>query len=126
MTSCWAASIVLAQAPQYRDRHYDDGHSASAHASALTAYLREYLRERGRKGMTIEVDSPSYAITKMRFVQSTWDSGGVTVQAAAVLLLLVYLHSQLHQHWAMTAVYRLTTLMPVAAVVAVRVAQAVM
>ena len=80
MTSCWAASIVLAQAPEYRDRHYDDGHSASAHASALTAYLREYLRERGRKGMTIEVDSPSYAITKMRFVQSTWDSGVVTVQ----------------------------------------------
>lgn len=46
----------------------------------MTAYLREYLRERGRKGMTIEVDSPSYAITKMRFVQSTWDSGVVTVQ----------------------------------------------
>ena len=67
-TSCWAASLVLAQAPEYRDRHFDDGHSASAHASAWTAYLREYLRERGRKGMTIEVDSPSYAITTLSAV----------------------------------------------------------
>ena len=67
-TSCWAASLVLAQAPEYRDRQFDDGHSASAHASAWTAYLREYLRERGRKGMTIEIDSPSYAITTLSAV----------------------------------------------------------
>ena len=66
--TCWAASIVLAQSPEYGDRHYDDGHTASAHASAWTAYLREYLRERGRKGMTIEIDSPSYAITTLSAV----------------------------------------------------------
>jgi hypothetical protein len=64
-TSCWAASLVLAGDPEYRNRKYDDSHTAHEHAQAWTAYLREYLRERGRKGMTTEVDSPSYAVTTL-------------------------------------------------------------
>jgi hypothetical protein len=59
--SCWAVSMFLAQQPGYRDRPYEDGHTALEHDEAWTAYLREYYRQRGCKGMTVEMDSPSYA-----------------------------------------------------------------
>jgi hypothetical protein len=64
-TSCWAVALVLAGDPEYRDRKYADGHTAAEHFAAWTAYLRDYLRERARKGMTIEIDSPSYAVTTL-------------------------------------------------------------
>lgn len=64
-TSCWAISLLLAQLPEYRSQPYEDGHTAVEHATAWTAYLIDYLGERGRHGMTIEIDSPSYAITTL-------------------------------------------------------------
>jgi hypothetical protein len=64
--SCWATSMVLAQIPEYRDRPFADGHTAREHFAGWTAYLREYVLERARKGMTIEIDSPSYATTTLR------------------------------------------------------------
>ncbi|MBM4050292.1 MAG: hypothetical protein FJ279_34790, partial [Planctomycetes bacterium] len=59
--SCLAVTTFLARVPEYRDRLFDDGHTARQHSAAWTAYLREYLSERGRKGMTVEIESPSYA-----------------------------------------------------------------
>lgn len=59
--SCWAVTAFLARVPEYCDRKFDDGHSAKEHSAAWTVYLREYLSERGRKGMTVEIESPSYA-----------------------------------------------------------------
>jgi hypothetical protein len=64
-TSCWAVALVLASQAEYRHLKYEDGRTAAEHAAAWTAYLRDYLRERGRKGMTIEIDSPSYAVTTL-------------------------------------------------------------
>jgi len=60
-SSCWAAALALAQSPEYRDRAFADGHTAAEHAAAWNAYLLTYYLERGRKGMTAEIDSPSYA-----------------------------------------------------------------
>jgi hypothetical protein len=53
--------MFLAQQPEYRGRPYEDGHTTREHYEAWTAYLREYYRQRGAKGMTVEMDSPSYA-----------------------------------------------------------------
>jgi len=64
--SSWATSMVLARVPEYRDRPYADGHTAREHFAGWTAYLRAYIIERARKGMTIEIDSPSYATTTLR------------------------------------------------------------
>lgn len=64
--SCWATSMYLAQIPEYRDRTFADGHTAREHFAAWTAYLRQYILERARKGITIEIDSPSYASTTLR------------------------------------------------------------
>ena len=71
--SCWAAAAFLAREPEYRDRKFDDGHSAADHSAAWTAYLREYLSERGRKGMTVEIESPSYASTTLSAVYWIYD-----------------------------------------------------
>jgi len=71
--SCWATSMVLAQVPEYRDRPFADGHTAREHFSAWSAYLREYILERARKGMTIEIDSPSYATTTLRSFYLVFD-----------------------------------------------------
>src|SRR5204862_5769026 len=61
LSSCWAVSMFLARQPDYRERQLDDGHTAREHGEASTTYLREYFRQRGRKGMMVEIDSPSYS-----------------------------------------------------------------
>lgn len=66
--SCWAVTAFLARVPEYHDRKFDDGHTAKEHSAAWTAYLREYLSERGGKGMTVEMESPSYASTTLSAV----------------------------------------------------------
>jgi hypothetical protein len=71
--SCWAVTNYLASVAEYRDRPLDDGYTAAAHREAWTTYLREYLRERGRKGMTIEIDSPSYASATLSAVYCLYD-----------------------------------------------------
>jgi hypothetical protein len=60
-SSCWASSMALARSEDYRDWRFADGHTATEHAEAWTEYLRRYYLERGKKGMTAEVQSPSYA-----------------------------------------------------------------
>ncbi len=60
-SSCWAVSMFLSRQPEYRERKLEDGHTTREHYEAWTNYLREYFRQRGRKGMMVEVDSPSYS-----------------------------------------------------------------
>ena len=59
--SCWAATLLLSQEPAYRDRKLGDQHTVTEHHEAWTAWVMEYLRQRGRKGMTVEIDSSSYS-----------------------------------------------------------------
>jgi hypothetical protein len=72
-SSCWAASLFLAGMPEYRDRKFEDGHTAREHYDAWTAYLREYYRQRGSKGMTVEIDSPSYASATLSAAYTVYD-----------------------------------------------------
>lgn len=72
-STCWGFSLVLQGEPEYRDRRYADGHTAREHYVAWTAYLREYLRERAAKGMTVEIDSPSYASATLKGIYSFYD-----------------------------------------------------
>ena len=89
-TSCWATAHALAGEAAYRDRPYDDGSTARAQAAAWTAYLGEYLAERGRRGMTIEVDSPSYAVATLGAayrIHALADDPGLRRRAAAYVTL---------------------------------------
>lgn len=68
VTSCWSAALALRDAPAYRDKPFKDGHTPVQHLAAWTAYLKEYLRQRARKGTFVEIDSPSYATATIRCI----------------------------------------------------------
>ena len=72
-SNAWGFSKILMEEPAYRNRAYDDGHTAAEHYKAWTIYLREYLRQRACKGMTVEIDSPSYATATLRGIYSFYD-----------------------------------------------------
>ena len=59
--SCWAATFLLSKETAYSDRKLADGHTVTQHYAAWTAWVMEYLRQRGRKGMTVEIDTSSYS-----------------------------------------------------------------
>lgn len=71
--TAWGFSMILKDEPAYRDLKYRDGHSPKEHYHAWTVYLREYLRQRACKGMTIEIDSPSYAAATLKAVYGFYD-----------------------------------------------------
>src|SRR5258707_4761677 len=50
-SSFWAVSMFLSRQPEYRERKLEDGHTTLELYEAWTTYLREYFRQRGRKGM---------------------------------------------------------------------------
>jgi|APSaa5957512622_1039677.scaffolds.fasta_scaffold10642_2 lysophospholipase L1-like esterase len=72
-TTCWAFAGILRNVAAYQDRPLEDGHTPGEHHDAWTAYLKEYLRERARKGTFVEIDSPSYATATLKSVYSFYD-----------------------------------------------------
>lgn len=70
--SCWAATLLLSREPAYRDLIADQ-HSVNEHYAAWTAWIMEYLRQRSRKGMTVEIDSSSYAKTTLAAIYLVHD-----------------------------------------------------
>lgn len=74
--SCWAATLLLSQEPAYRDRQLADQHTVTEHHEAWTAWVTEYLRQRGRKGMTVEIDSPSYVSATLGAIYFIHDLAG--------------------------------------------------
>jgi hypothetical protein len=71
--TCWQFSKLLKDHPQYADRHYDDGKTAREHFAAWTAYAKEYLRERAKKGLFIEVASDNYNVTSLKNIYNFYD-----------------------------------------------------
>lgn len=71
--SCWAATLLLSRESGYRDQKFADGHTPTEHHVAWTAWVGEYLRQRGRKGMTVEIDSPSYSAATLGAITFIYD-----------------------------------------------------
>jgi len=71
--SCWAATMLLSREPGFRDRKLADNHTPTEHYAAWTAWVVEYLRERGKKGMTVEIDSPSYSAATLGAINFIYD-----------------------------------------------------
>jgi hypothetical protein len=59
--SAWGIAQVLKGCPAYASRRYDDGSTAVQQYEAWTGFLKEYLRERVRKGLLVETASPTYS-----------------------------------------------------------------
>lgn len=59
--SAWGIAQILKGCPSYTSRRYDDGSTAIQQYEAWTSFLKEYLRERVRKGLLVETASPTYS-----------------------------------------------------------------
>lgn len=73
ITSNWMITGMLGRIPAYRDQPMKDGHTVSEHYHAWTEYLKEYYRQRAKKGMFVEIDSPSYATATLRCIYQVYD-----------------------------------------------------
>lgn len=70
--SCWAATLLVSRVPAYRDRKLAEQHTVAEQHTAWTAWVIDYFRERGRKGMTVEIDSPSYSAATLSPSSTRW------------------------------------------------------
>jgi hypothetical protein len=56
----YLVASVLKELPDYKDRKYDDGHTAAEHYAAYNKFFREWPRQRLRSGLWAEVGSDTY------------------------------------------------------------------
>lgn len=70
--ACWAFSLLLSKDERYRDRKYDDGHTAAEHLAAWTAFAKDYLTQRAEKGLFIEAGS-QYNVYTLSAVYDLFD-----------------------------------------------------
>ncbi len=69
----WGVAKILKDAPPYNTDHYDDGSTAAAQYNAWTGYFKEYLRERAKRGLFVEIDSAGYASHTMKNIYNFYD-----------------------------------------------------
>jgi hypothetical protein len=68
--ACWgAARILRGQA----GRAYDDGSTPAAQYKAWSGFLKEYIRERARRGMLVEIFSPGYYVDTLQNFHNYYD-----------------------------------------------------
>jgi len=70
VSGCWVASKILKDVPRYASKTFKDGHTPGEHFDAWTTYTKEYIRQRARKGMLLEIDSPSYTTATLGFIET--------------------------------------------------------
>ncbi len=73
ITTAWAFTGALKDAPKYKDLAFDDGFTAPKHYQAWSEYFKHYLSQRGKKGMEVEIASPSYNLATLKCVYNVHD-----------------------------------------------------
>jgi hypothetical protein len=56
----YLVASVLKDDPQYKNRRYDDGHTAQEHFDTWSTYFREWPRKRAMTGLWVEMGSGTY------------------------------------------------------------------
>ncbi|MGB0596089.1 MAG: hypothetical protein ACPGLY_05335 [Rubripirellula sp.] len=56
----YLVASLLMDDPAFRDRRFDDGHTAAEHAAAYQAFFQEWPRQRAMTGLWIEMGSNTY------------------------------------------------------------------
>jgi hypothetical protein len=90
-STIWHFSKLLKNDRRYKYRHFDDGKTTLEHYTAWTQYALEYLKERGRKGLFVEIGSPEYALMSLKGVYGFYDyAEDKALKRAAGMLLDLY------------------------------------
>lgn len=71
----WHFSKILKELPQYKDRTTLDGHTPAQHYEAWTAYAKQYIKERAKKGLFIEFANDLYGMESLKSVYTLYDFG---------------------------------------------------
>jgi hypothetical protein len=58
--TAWGAALILKDCPPYNTYRYEDGSTANQQLAAWTDYLKEYICERAKKGLCVEIASGYY------------------------------------------------------------------
>ena len=72
-STVWHFSKLLSSDDRYEGRPYDDGKTALEHYQAWTEYALEFLRERARKGLFVEVASKGYGLQSIKCIYGFYD-----------------------------------------------------
>ncbi len=72
-STVWQFSKFLKDDARYRDRPYDDGKTAAEHYRAWSDYAKEYLLERAKKGLFVEIASKGYGYQSLKCIHSFYD-----------------------------------------------------
>jgi len=72
-TTLWHFAKIARTRDGFRDRRYDDGRTAGDHHASWNRYVKRYFLERARKGMFIEMMSPSYNATLLKGIFNVHD-----------------------------------------------------
>ena len=72
-STCWHFTKFLQDAPPYQTRRLQDGQTAAAHFRAWTQYAKEYLAQRARKGLFVEIASTGYGFQSLKCIYGFYD-----------------------------------------------------
>ena len=72
-STVWHFSKLLKNDERYKNRPYDDGKTALEHYHVWTQYALEFLRERARKGLFVEIASKGYGLQSIKCIYSFYD-----------------------------------------------------
>jgi len=90
-STLWQFNKLLKNSPAYRDRTFTDGQTAVEHHLAWTAYAKEYLRERARKGLFVESANGGYGLMSLKGIYNMYDfAEDAELKALAGKLLDLY------------------------------------
>lgn len=64
-STCFAFSATLKDVPEYSSRLLSDGRTAGDHYQAWSDFISLYILQRAKKGMLVEISSPSYSTATM-------------------------------------------------------------
>ena len=74
--SAWGIAKMLKDAEPYASSRYDDGSTPLWQYQAWTTFVKEYLRERIRRGLLVETASPTYSKYTLQCWYNYYDLAG--------------------------------------------------
>lgn len=86
----WHFARLLKDRPEYKDLKTDDGHIPSRHYEAWNAYIKQYIRERARKGLFVEFANDLYGMESLKCLYTLYDFGDKELHGLAGKFLDLY------------------------------------
>lgn len=71
----WHFSKLLKDLPLYKEQMSDDNHTPAEHYNAWTAYIKQYIKERAKKGLFVEFANDLYGMESLKCIYTLYDFG---------------------------------------------------